>query len=146
MNTDKCLIRRAKQLARKECCNYFGGDCIYTGRPCHVINPIYPSIHSGAIGCEYFLSSVLGLQPELYTAIRHRMEDELCGGTRWKECAFCKRPFLPGSNRQKYCASCRDLARRICVREKQRRYYRRKREKGLDCYCLEQQESLSILR
>ena len=49
MNTDKRLIRQAKQLARKECCNYFDGDCIYTDRPCHIINPIYPSIHSGDI-------------------------------------------------------------------------------------------------
>ena len=137
MNTDKQLIRQTKQLARKECCNYFDEESIYIDRPCHVINPIYPSIHSGAIGCEYFLSSVLGLQPELYTAIRHRMEDELCAGTGWKECAFCKKPFLPRSNRQKYCAGCRDLAQRIRVREKQRRYYQRKREKGRDCYRLE---------
>ena len=130
MNTDKQLIRQAKQLARQECCNYSDGNCIYTDSTCHAINPMYPSIHSGAIGCEYFLSSVLGLQPELHAAIRHRMEDELCAGTRWKECAFCKKPFLPGSNRQRYCADCRDLAQRIRVREKQRRYYQRKREKG----------------
>lgn len=130
MNTDKRLLRQAKQLARKECSNHFDGDCIYTNKPCHVINPIYPSIHSGAIGCEYFLSSVLCLQPELYAAIRHRMEDELSVGAHWKECAFCKKPFLLSSNRQKYCVDCRDLAKRIRVREKQRRYYHRKREKG----------------
>ena len=138
MNTDKWLMKQEKQLARKECCNYFDGDCIYTDKPCHVINPIYSSIHNGAIGCEYFLNSVLKLQPEVYAAIWQRIDDELCAGTRWKECAFCKKPFLSGSNRQKYCTGCCDLAQRIRVREKQRRYYQRKREKERDCYRLEQ--------
>lgn len=54
MNTDKQLLRKVKKLAREMCCNYFDGACIYTDRPCHVINTIYPPIHSAAIGCEYF--------------------------------------------------------------------------------------------
>ena len=61
---ERQMIRQIRTLAHKECCNYIDGKCI-----CHgnftVINPRYPSIHDGAIDCDYFLECVLPIDPEL---------------------------------------------------------------------------------
>lgn len=129
MNTlDKQVLRSVKQLARNECANYFNGSCLLEDRPCHVINPAYQTIHDGAVDCDYFLSAVLPLQPELNAAVWHeilRGEDQ--AGEGWKQCARCHKPFIPGSNRQRYCANCGTAAKQARNREKQRRHRERKK-------------------
>ena len=128
---EKQILRSVKQLAQKECANYFNGVCLLTDRPCHVINPAYQKIHDGVIDCDYFLSTVLPLQPELNTVVWHeilRAEDQ--NGEYWKECTICHKPFIPVSNRQQYCTNCGTAAKQTRSREKQRRYRARKKLLG----------------
>ena len=129
MNTlDKQILRSIKQLARNECANYFNGYCLPEDRPCHVVNPAYQTIHDGAVDCDYFLSAVLPLQPELNTAVWHEIfREEGQAGEGWKECTRCHKPFIPGSNRQRYCANCGIAAKQARSREKQRRYRARQK-------------------
>ena len=125
---DTQIMRSVKRLAQKECANYTDGLCLPVDRPCHVLNPAYKTIHDGAIACDYFLLAVLPLDAELNTAVWHeiyRGEDQ--AGEGWKECVRCHKPFIPGSNRQRYCASCGAAAKQARIREKQRRYWERQK-------------------
>ena len=127
---DNQIMRSAKLLAQKECANYDNGRCLPEDRPCYILSPTYKTIHDGAVDCDYFLSAVLPLQPELNAGVWHEMlreEDQV--GERWKECIRCLKPFIPGSNRQRYCAECGAAAKQAGNREKQRR--RRERLKGV---------------
>lgn len=125
---DTEIMRSVKRLAQKECVNYADGFCLLADCPCHVLNPAYKTIHDGAIACDYFLLAVLPLDAELNTAVWHeiyRGEDQ--AGEGWKECVRCLKPFIPGSNRQRYCASCGAAAKQARIREKQRRYRERQK-------------------
>ena len=128
------IMRSIRQLAQKECANYDNGCCLPEDRPCHVISPAYKSIHDGAVGCDYFLEAVLPLQPELNTAVWYELlREEDQAGEGWKECVRCHKPFIPGSNRQRYCdrqrycADCGAAAKQARSREKQRRYRERQK-------------------
>ena len=55
------------------------------------------------------LFSVTGYQPQFF------------------ECVRCHKPFVPASNRQRYCASCGAVAKQARIREKQRRYRERQK-------------------
>ena len=125
---DTEIMRGVKQLAKKECANYANGFCLPADRPCHVLNPAYKTIHDGAVECDYFLLAVLPLDAELNTAVWHeicREEDQ--AGKGWKECVRCNKPFIPASNRQRYCAECGAATKQARSREKQRRYRDRKK-------------------
>ena len=125
---DNQIQRSIRQLAQKECANYDNGSCLPKDRPCHVINPAYKTIHDGAVNCDYFLRAVLPLQPELNTAVWHELlSEEEEAGEGWKECVRCHKPFIPGSNRQRYCADCGAAAKQARSREKQRHYRERKK-------------------
>lgn len=74
MNQIENQIQRSiRQLAQKECANYGNGCCLPEDRPCHVISPVYKTIHDGTVNCDYFLRAVLPLQPELNTAVWHEL-------------------------------------------------------------------------
>ncbi|EEG75293.1 cysteine-rich VLP domain-containing protein [[Clostridium] hylemonae] len=92
--------RRARKLVR-ECCNYVGGNCIALddGEECVCIQSI-----SCSLLCKWFQAAVLPLDKGLETALLFREE--------MKRCAVCSQPFLPGSNRAKYCKSCAAKAHR----------------------------------
>ena len=125
---DAEIMRSVKQLAKKECANYADGFCLPADCHCHVLSPAYKTIHDGAIACDYFLLAVLPLGTELNTAVWHeiyREEDQ--AGEGWKECVRCHKPFILGSNRQRYCASCGEAANQARNREKQRRYRERQK-------------------
>ncbi len=125
---DTHIMRSVKQLARKECTNYTNGFCLPANHPCHVLNPAYKTIHDGAVDCDYFLFAVLPLELELNTAVWHEIyREEGQAGEGWKECVCCHKPFIPASNRQRYCASCGASAKQARSREKQRRYRQRKK-------------------
>ena len=122
------IMRSIRQLARKECANYDNGICLPEDRPCHVISPAYPTIHDGAVNCDYFLEAVMPLDKELNTAVWHEvLREEDQAGEHWKECARCHKPFIPGSNRQRYCTACGAAAKQTRDREKQRRYRERQK-------------------
>ena len=125
---DTQIMRSVKRLTQKECANYADGLCLPVDCPCHVLNSAYKTIHDGAIACDYFLLAVLPLDEELNTAVWHeiyRGEDQ--AGEGWKECVRCHKPFIPGSNHQRYCASCGETANQARIMEKQRRYRERQK-------------------
>lgn len=125
---DTHIMRSVKRLAQKQCANYTNGFCLPEDRLCHALNTAYKTIHDGAVGCDYFLFAVLPLEKELNTAVWHELfHEEADAGEGWKECVLCHKPFIPGSNRQHYCASCGASAKQAQSREKQRRYRQRKK-------------------
>ena len=129
MKHDKEIIRDARRLAAKECANLHDGTCLLDDRPCHLINPAYGTVHDGAIECDWFVQAVLPLKPEIHSAYWHeilREEGDACEG--WKDCPRCHKPFVPGSNRQQYCADCARENSRARNRERQRRF--RQTQKG----------------
>ena len=123
------LIRNVRTLAHGECCNYIGGKCIEDGE-CTIINPRYPTIHDGAIDCDYFLECVLPINPELNRIIWTellREEDMIHPDER--TCVCCGAAFVPGSSRQQFCPRCKPRHEQLRNRDKQRSYYQRKRTK-----------------
>ena len=123
---DDQIIRSAKRFAQKECANYANGSCLPDECPCYVVNPAYGTIHEGAIGCDYFLKAVQPADPELNTAVWHdAFQEEGAVGEGWKMCVRCHKPFVPASNRQRYCAACGAEVKKVRSREKQRRYRER---------------------
>ena len=86
--------RRAKKLVHM-CCNYDNGNCILLddGEECVCVQSI-----SYSFLCRWFWIAVLPLDKPLETALLYRGS--------MKRCAVCGQPFLPGSNRAKYCKPC----------------------------------------
>ncbi|MBE7724460.1 MAG: hypothetical protein E7244_08520 [Enterocloster citroniae] len=86
--------RRARKLVH-ECCNYDNGNCIALddGEECICVQSI-----SYSLLCKWFRSAVLPSDKPLETSLLFR-ED-------MKRCAVCGQPYLPGSNRAKYCKLC----------------------------------------
>lgn len=86
--------RRARKLVHG-CCNYDNGNCIAldNGEECICVQSI-----SYSLLCKWFRTAVLPSDKPLETALLFR-ED-------MKRCAVCGQPFLPGSNRAKYCKLC----------------------------------------
>lgn len=115
--TDKQILKRIRQLARDECANYQGGICLETEERCHIINPNYPSVHDGAIDCDYFMDCVLPADWELNDIVWYAIwaEEDMWDGPNedsdtlpdgMRRCAECQRPFTYTNNRQKYCRAC----------------------------------------
>ena len=77
--------RRARKLVH-QCCNYDGGNCLALddGEECVCVQSI-----SYSLLCRWLL---------------HQKEQ--------KRCTVCGQPFLPGSNRAKYCKSCAAIVHR----------------------------------
>lgn len=109
---DKLIRKSIKALAKAECCNYVKGYCALTDKPCHLINPNYPTIHDGCIDCDYFMESVLPPDWELNDLVWYAIwadddtdeNKQLPDGMRL--CEICQQPFIYSHARQKYCKSC----------------------------------------
>lgn len=78
-----------------ECCNYGNGSCIAldNGEGCVCVQSI-----SYSLICKWFRIAVLPLDRPLETELLYRAS--------MKRCDVCGQPFLPGSNRAKYCKPC----------------------------------------
>ena len=85
-------------------------DCL-----CHVLHPTY-AIADGGIDCDYYLTAVLPTDAELHDRILAQMyhvqraswatDDAAVTPPLEKMCTRCGKPFVPASNRQKYCIAC----------------------------------------
>lgn len=122
--TDKEIQKSIRALAKDECANYQRGMCLLTDQRCHVINPNYPTIHDGAVDCDYFLECVLPADWDLNDLVSYAIwadEDEpekLPDGM--KLCEHCGKPFTPTHSKQKYCKSCGETVNREKSRERMR--------------------------
>ena len=86
--------RRARKLVH-QCCNYESGNCLALddGEECVCVQSI-----SYSLLCRWFRAAVLPLDESLEADLLHQKEQ--------KRCTVCGQPFLPGSNRAKYCKIC----------------------------------------
>lgn len=85
-------------------------DCL-----CHVLHSAY-TIADGGIDCDYYLAAVLPTDAELHDRILAQMyhvqraswvtDDAATTPLQEKKCTRCGKPFVPASNRQKYCIDC----------------------------------------
>ena len=107
---DDQIMRGVRLLAKRECAYYDSGVCLCNERPCRVIHTTYKTVHDGAVDCVF--------------------QEEGRAGDGWKVCARCHRPFIPSCNRQRYCAGCGKAAKNARIREKQRRYRARKKNRA----------------
>ncbi|HIY36648.1 MAG TPA: cysteine-rich VLP domain-containing protein, partial [Candidatus Paraprevotella stercorigallinarum] len=84
--------KRANALIRRECCSYDSGNCIVLddGDTC-----ICPQTISFSVCCKHFRWAVLPLDRTL--------EAEIFRDKDAKRCIVCRKAFVPGSNRAKYC-------------------------------------------
>ena len=92
--------RRARKLVH-QCCNYESGNCLAfdDGEECVCVQSI-----SYSLLCRWFRSAVLPLDESLEADLLHQKEQ--------KRCTVCGQPFLPGSNRAKYCKICAAIVHR----------------------------------
>ena len=98
--------RQAGALIRASCCNFDDGDCILLGDVC-------AQIISNSVCCRWFRWAVLPQDAVL--------ENGLIRTAAAKRCAVCKRPFIPRSNRAKYCPRCGPVVRRCQKAESERK-------------------------
>lgn len=93
--------KRANSLIRRECCNCEDGNCIALddGDTCAC-----PQMISFSVCCKWFRWAVLPLDKAL--------EAEIFYGDSVKRCAECGAVFVPGSNRAKYCDTCKKQVHR----------------------------------
>lgn len=105
---------RVKRLVEKQCANYTcegkADTCLHPASDDYGCGQI-PSMH---LCCRYFMRAVLPLDPAL--------EAELTGTAETRKCAQCGKPFVPASNRAKYCPECAERAAKQKHAQRQRKY------------------------
>ena len=104
--------RQVNALIRESCCNFDSGNCILFDDTC-------PQTVSGSLCCKWFRWAVLPQDTVL--------ENSLTGAVEIKRCAECVRPFVPKSNRAKYCTDCA-----FAVHRRQKTESERRRRSGVD--------------
>ena len=86
-------------LIRAECCNYYYGTCCYD-RSCIQIDADH-------LVCVWFRDGVLPSDKKLQARINGEPSEDSDGVfSKGKLCCECGRPYLPNSNRGKYCPAC----------------------------------------
>ncbi len=108
--------KRANSLIRRECCNCDGGNCLALddGDTC-----VCPQMITFSVCCKWFRWAVFPLDGTL--------EAEIYRDSALKRCSVCGKPYVPKSNRGKYCPDC--AAR---VHRRQKTESERKRRSAVD--------------
>lgn len=108
--------KRANSLIRRECCNCDSGNCLALddGDTCSC-----PQMITFSVCCKWFRWAVLPLDRTL--------EAEIYRDCALKRCSVCGKPYVPKSNRGKYCPNC--AAR---VHRRQKTESERKRRSAVD--------------
>lgn len=94
---------KAAVMIRNECANYDYGNCLPLDCKC-------PQCNSFSVRCKYFRHVLLKAN---YIPGARQLESELFGTKPAKICKECGKPFLPGSNRARYCHDCAEKVRRV---------------------------------
>ena len=106
---DSAQARRVRQLIRRLCANYDGGNCLRldNGDPCPC-----PQLMTFSLLCKYFRKAVLPTDPELSASIFHKPIG--------RRCHLCGAPVISLSNAAKYCPLCaiKERRRRDALRKK----------------------------
>ena len=97
---DEKLRKACHRYAAEECTNNREGFCLPQDVPCF-------AYVSGAGVCTYFLNAVLPGNEVLENDVRQALAtDEHAESRQTRNCAMCGEPFLPTSNRQRFCTAC----------------------------------------
>ena len=104
--------KQANALIRESCCNFDSGNC-------NLFDEICPQTVSDSLCCKWFRWAVLPQDAVL--------ENALTGSAEVKRCVECGRPFIPNSNRAKYCSDCA-----FTVHRRQKTESERRRRSGVD--------------
>ena len=108
---------RCNKLIKKECTNYFEGNCLLLDDG---DEHVCPQSISYSLRCRYFTNCVLPADEKL--------QAEICG-KNLGVCEICKRGFIRKSNRQKYCPEC---SKKV-LRKKKTSWQSDKRRGSLGC-------------
>ena len=114
MNDPK-LKKACLAFAKAECANNYDGNCCPQDTQCFAFS-------LGCGFCTWFLNAVLPLNPVLQSAVMEKMGETPSAG---KLCAVCGKPYIPGSNRQRYCPECAKEAARVKHAKRSREYRER---------------------
>ncbi len=106
---------KIKELIKKECANYVGGECILLDTNCPQMGCIY------SVLCKYFINSVLPLDKDLYKELLEGAGEET--GLYDKVCKMCNKHFTSDKKQEQYCDNCKKKARA----ERNKRYYKKNR-------------------
>lgn len=108
---------RTVQRLVRSCCNYFDGNCLALddGDACPCVQSV-----SRSLLCKWFRAAVLPQDTALSAALFPRPDT--------KRCTVCGAPFVPGSNRAKYCPACAAIVHR----RQKTASERRRRGSGVD--------------
>lgn len=116
-------------MAVSACANCVSGKCFDPDRlfmrgetdepPCFAVSEQH-TIAEGGINCDHFLLNVLPADPELMRLVWAELNKEAAEAPP-KYCAVCGKPFIPSSNRQRFCMAC-------AKQEKRKNKARRARE------------------
>lgn len=93
---------KASVMIRNECADYDHGYCLPLDCKC-------PQCNSNTVLCKYFRHVILKAG---YIPGAKSLEAEIFKGKPVKTCKECGRPFIPQSNRAKYCHDCAERVRR----------------------------------
>lgn len=108
--------KRAAALIRRKCCSYDNGNCLeQDDGDAHTC----PQTISFSVCCKWFCRAVLPQDKPL--------EAKIYCDRDLKRCAVCGKPYVPKSNRGKYCPDC--AAR---VHRRQKTESERKRRSAVD--------------
>lgn len=95
-------LKQVRKLIHSRCCNYDNGSCLlFDWSFCNVC----PQWISYSLNCKWFRNAVLPNDKLLCAKILNNHKQV-------KLCASCGAPFVPGSNRAKYCKKCADQRNR----------------------------------
>ncbi len=146
MVKDDELKKRCIRLALNECAYCIDGKCFdpylvfRDGQkdepPCFAVTNKY-SIADGGITCDWFLLSVLPLDKELNRLVwaeinkpapcLYGADEPLSIADQGQACVLCGKPFMPASNRQRFCAACaKDAERKRNAASHRTQYWRAK--------------------
>ncbi len=115
------MMKSILQLVKRECCNHQG---VTTCVRCIDSDNKSCVFFRGDrwARCPWFENTELTKHPDLQAQYWARFEDQQATETEpVHECARCGKPFTKASNRQKFCAECRDNAKREADRNRKRR-------------------------
>lgn len=105
------LAKKVNELARKECCNCLGGNCLLLDHGEEV--PCPQLISEYRIYCKYFIAAVLPGNSKLYAEVM---------GSGKKRCKECGKLYTPRSKNQQYCHACGEARKKEKARDRQRRF------------------------
>lgn len=89
---NKNQFKKVSTLIKTQCCNCKGDYCIALDDECmQLLSPEH-------IYCKYFVRAVLPIDENL--------KIDILKAEGYKLCETCKKMFMPGSNRQRFCKKC----------------------------------------